>query len=313
MSLATRLVNCDADNYLPIVYISRSFNNGIEINPFFLAKSLGGLAHIILEPSREFSRRLQISTEGRNVYGGHVGIYWPDGVRHLYSRGNLEHDSQFRKRIVSDLRSAILHRRPLRRCAWSTIEAQVARFAIQNLRSSGSNELTDYIVAFDVEMKAKAEQIAQADQEILQLREQLRRTASQRVEPAQSVLMTNEQELVDGEFNTILAEALDDSISRVPVKSRRAHVLTAFRYHIVNNNKLQERRKLLKESLRNYRTMTKPIQSALEELGFSISDDGKHYKLIYLGDPRYTFPLPKTGSDHRGGLNAASDIGKNVF
>ena len=53
--------------------------------------------------------------------------------------------------------------------------------------------------------------------------------------------------------------------------------------------------------------------SDLEELGFTISDGGKHYKITYMGDDRYVFALPKSGSDHRGGLNAASDIGKRVY
>jgi len=59
--------------------------------------------------------------------------------------------------------------------------------------------------------------------------------------------------------------------------------------------------------------MDRDTVRALETLGFSISDDGKHYKLTYMGDERYVFALPKSGSDHRGGLNAASDIGKRIF
>ena len=59
--------------------------------------------------------------------------------------------------------------------------------------------------------------------------------------------------------------------------------------------------------------MTRDVSEALTELGFSISEDGKHYKLTYMDDDRYTFALPKSGSDYRGGLNAASDISKRVF
>jgi hypothetical protein len=59
--------------------------------------------------------------------------------------------------------------------------------------------------------------------------------------------------------------------------------------------------------------MTPTIKSDLNNLGFTIDDDGKHYKLIYMQDDRYTFPLPKSGSDWRGGMNAASDISKRVF
>jgi hypothetical protein len=48
-------------------------------------------------------------------------------------------------------------------------------------------------------------------------------------------------------------------------------------------------------------------------MGFAISDEGKHYKLVFQGDDRYSFSLAKSGSDHRGGLNAASDISRLLF
>ena len=37
------------------------------------------------------------------------------------------------------------------------------------------------------------------------------------------------------------------------------------------------------------------------------------YKLVYQEDDRYTYTLPKSGSDHRGSLNAANDIGRLMF
>ncbi|GMU46359.1 MAG: hypothetical protein AMXMBFR26_11410 [Porticoccaceae bacterium] len=55
------------------------------------------------------------------------------------------------------------------------------------------------------------------------------------------------------------------------------------------------------------------MRRGLEEMGFSITEEGKHYKLTFQDDDRYTFTLPKSGSDHRGGLNAASDIGRLLF
>ena len=40
--------------------------------------------------------------------------------------------------------------------------------------------------------------------------------------------------------------------------------------------------------------------------------DGDHYKLIYKGDPRYSFTLAKTSSDYRSKENLLSEI-KNVL
>ncbi|MBP5350886.1 MAG: hypothetical protein J6Y56_02880 [Fibrobacterales bacterium] len=68
--------------------------------------------------------------------------------------------------------------------------------------------------------------------------------------------------------------------------------------------------------LRGYVVMTAPIRSELQKFGsrgFAVSGEGEHYKLAYGGDNRYAFTMSKTGSDHRGGLNQASDIAKKLL
>ena len=69
----------------------------------------------------------------------------------------------------------------------------------------------------------------------------------------------------------------------------------------------------MKNLLRGYRSMDAKTKNGLIEMGFDVAEDGKHYKLTFMGDDRYTFTLPKSGSDHRGGLNAASDISRLLF
>ena len=72
-------------------------------------------------------------------------------------------------------------------------------------------------------------------------------------------------------------------------------------------------RERVKHLLRGSKSIDAKLRRELEEIGFSITEDGKHYKLVFRDDGRYTFSLPKSGSDHRGGLNAASDIGRLLF
>ena len=48
----------------------------------------------------------------------------------------------------------------------------------------------------------------------------------------------------------------------------------------------------------------------LMDLGMTISDDGKHYKLTYRDDPRYMVTIGKTPSDNRAGNNNAALINK---
>ncbi len=90
--------------------------------------------------------------------------------------------------------------------------------------------------------------------------------------------------------------------------SRRQHVLVdllASNQPSRNGAKLEDE---IKSLFKTYRDMDAPTRSALLRLGFDISEDGKHYKVIFQGDGRYTFTLPKTSSDHRAGKNIASDI-----
>ncbi|KFL36718.1 hypothetical protein N788_03665 [Arenimonas donghaensis DSM 18148 = HO3-R19] len=80
-----------------------------------------------------------------------------------------------------------------------------------------------------------------------------------------------------------------------------------------HSNHAAELAKGVKAILKDYRTMDARIRGELIRLGFSLSEDGKHFKIVYHGDPRYMFVLPKTSSDYRAGRNAASDITGILF
>lgn len=59
--------------------------------------------------------------------------------------------------------------------------------------------------------------------------------------------------------------------------------------------------------------MTPAISKELEEIGFALSEDGKHIKLVFAEDPWYTGTLSKTGSDFRAGDNTAHDLLRSIF
>lgn len=54
--------------------------------------------------------------------------------------------------------------------------------------------------------------------------------------------------------------------------------------------------------------MSNSLRRELEDFGFNITSDGKHYKLLYYGDARYSAIMSKTSSDGRAGNNLASEI-----
>jgi len=312
--MAVRLLNADADNYLPIVYVSCPFPGQYTVDPVPLARVLGGLAHVIVEPSRAFSRTIQRDVESRNVYGGRVGVYWPDGSIHsYYFRESTPNEIDVRFAIVADVRAAHLNRRALDRCTWARAEARLARLAIEGLRSSGSGNVEEYVAAFDSELRAKNDQLAQADEEILRLKAQLRAAQAKIQGSSGGWRAGDEQELRTHEFDEVLKDALNRAAANEHPGSRRQHIIQAIVNQIPDSASLKDAKDRLKELLSQYSSMNQSIRKGLVELGFDIGEDGKHYKLTYMQDDRYTFALQKTGSDWRGGLNAVSDISKRVF
>ena len=123
-----------------------------------------------------------------------------------------------------------------------------------------------------------------------------------------------EQDLYPNEVLRIIRDALEDARTRVAADSRRQHVLDAvLGANTAPSDEASALRERLKEALRDARGMEARTRRELEALGFVITEDGKHFKLLFRGDDRYTFTLAKTGSDWRGGLNAASDISRLLF
>lgn len=91
LELAEKVIAGQASRFLPAIYVST--RSGIECalskgQIADLARELGGVAHVIVEPNRGFSFDLKERTAGRNAYGGAIGISIPGRgmVRKLFPR-----------------------------------------------------------------------------------------------------------------------------------------------------------------------------------------------------------------------------------
>ncbi len=274
------------------------------------------MAHVVSEPNRAFSQRLQIEVNSENVYGGVVGIYWPNGQgrRSFFLGREFDDSATLKKAIIEEIRTALMNRRPLVRCTWSAVEEASSRVAYNALKESGSNEIERYIEVFDSEMKAKEQLISDAEKEISRLQAEVKKYESKTsLNRGIALEVGTERDFFPGEISQIVLDALTDAQGHVPNDSRRKHVLSAITGQTASSNTAKEHREALKELLRAYKSMDAKTRKGLEYLGFSISEDGKHFKLLFQDDDRYTFTLSKSGSDYRGGLNAASDISKILF
>lgn len=316
IDLAAQLLSGHADCYLPIVYVSSAHDNEYIIDPKALASNLAGMAHVVVEPNRPFSWRLKIEVKSQSVYGGTIGIYWPeDGGRRSFFLGReYETPDEIKRAIFEEIRTATTNRRPLVRCTWSSVQEAYSKCVYNTLKQEGSQEVDKYTTAFDAELRAKETQLSDANREIDRLKAEARRHASQKANKGNLTLETgNEQDLYAYETQDFVLVAIADHLSRVQEGCRRQHILG----EIIKSNPLtsgmDQKREILKNLLRDYRSMDARVQKGLEDFGFDIQDEGKHYKLVFNGDARYTFILSKTGGDRRGGLNVVSDISKQLF
>jgi len=313
---AARIIVGKAGCRLPIVYVSATFHGGHVLDTNRLASDLAGMAHVVVEPNRPFSLRLKLDANSENVYGGSVGIYWPDGGgrRSFFIGKGYETAGDLAKAIFEEVRIALTNRRPLERCTWASTQEMVSRQTFEQLKATGSDQVDKYIEAFDKELSSKEELLADAEREIGRLKAELRIYESRLPSSSGTMLKTgNEQDLYPNEIAAVVVDAIKDYRSRVPADSRRSHILEALLAANSFDSESAAFRERLKELLRGFTSLDQKTRRGLEDLGFVISEDGKHHKITFQGDDRYTFTLPKSGSDHRGGLNAAADIGRLLF
>ena len=310
---AARAITGKAGCRMPVVYISARFQGGHVVNTDSLADQLAGMAHVLVEPNRPFSYRLMEDVAGQNVYGGTVGVYWPDGGgrRSFFLGPEFDNPNELERAVVEEVRTALTNRRPLARVTWSAVQEQLSRKVFAALREQGSTEVEKYIEEFDKEAAAKRAELDDAEREIARLNAEVRKHQAQ--SPMQAGLalrMSGEQDFFPGELLGIVCDALTDAVSRVPPDSRRMHVLQGLVSANPSTGEAEAMRNRLKTLLRDFRGLDSRVRSALQDMGFEISEDGKHHKIVFQGDDRYTFTIPKSGSDHRGGLNLAGDISR---
>jgi hypothetical protein len=317
IDFAAEIVNGDCGNTLPIVYLSSFADDRFSVNPEQLAHWLSGVAHVVVEPNREFSFRLAIEVDHRNTYGGAVGIYWPDrDVRSLILPREFDFDQKLIAAEISRIiRDRAVHLRTPRNLTWSNLQECHARARFEKLRKSGSRDLEEYIATFDRELRAKEDSISNAESEIRRLEAEVRslreRTKSMAGDPV--LIRGTEPDLYKDESLAFVVNALRHECDSSSSESRKHHLLSSLVAANPVEDFASEYSDRVKSLLSDYRTLESSIAHELEEIGFEITSDGKHHKLIFRGDSRYQVSMSKTSSDHRAGKNLVSEINRKLF
>lgn len=314
---ASDIINSNCGNQLPIVYLSATSRGDASVSAKQLAHWLSGVAHVVVEPNREFSFRLMYEVNHQNAYGGAVGVYWPDRSRkELLLAKDYDFDAKALAAEISKLiRNRAIRLRTPRTLTWAYQKELLAKQQIEKLRKDGSKDLDEYIQSFDEEMGAKEEALEKAETEIHRLEAEVYslRAQSKTVEGTPVLVRGNESDLYENEALEFIVEILDKALSESHEGSRRQHVLRSLRAANVSNGSREEIMSRVKALLSNYRKLEGSISHELEELGFDIASEGKHHKITFKGDSRYVISMAKTSSDHRAGKNLVSQIKAELF
>ncbi len=308
------MIGVSEDIHLPIVYVSATYYKRYLVDNQRLANRLSGMAHVLVEPNIAFSQKLKHEVNSQNVYGGNIGIYFPNrmGRRSFFWNSDMKTEIEIENAIIDEVTNSLCNRRPQNFLTWNSVFDKYLQIENQKIRREGENT---YLQAFDEEIELKKNELREAEKEINRLKIEISVLENQiPINSSLQISMGDEREFYAGEFKDFVHDVLETSLNNLPADCRRIHVIKSL---ILTNQKVgqnEKNKKNLEQVLRGYTTMTPKIRKGLEELGFAISEEGKHFKIILMGDSRYTFTLPKSGGDaKRGSLNAIADIKRLFF
>lgn len=296
----------------PVVYLSATSGNTHVVNPSLLAKKIFGLAHVVVEPNCAFGNRLELDIRKKHPSYGSVGIFFPDVERYeIMRRYDDEHDvfiEKIQKRLIYLNTLAPIDSE----CSWHYLEQCINNKTLEEIRNSRDENIDEYIEAFDRENKLLRNEKQALQEEINYLRQEHQRLLSSNRNTG-LLCASNENEFFPGETLDLVLEILEKEKSHCPKSnSRKSHLLES----LLNvNTKVGQRKELIeriRKCLSNWENKSAQ-RKELESIGFEITEDGKHLKLNFKGDSRYTITVSKTPSDGRSMKNNASDAINLLF
>ena len=190
-------------------------------------------------------------------------------------------------------------------------ERRIRKKALDDARAE-ADALLD---GFDEEMKKLQNQVEELTRvnEVLQFENQGLKAKIDSSNAVPVLFMGDEFEFYQGEIKDLLLAVLTEALKATAQKSRRADIIR----DIIRNNDYQKlsmtKAEELKKLLKSYDGMSGRTRQALKDLGFEITEEGKHYKITYYGDGRYQTTYSKTPSDGRTGKNSAQQTINMVF
>ena len=302
---------------MPVVYLSRDNYNLLKINADLLADKLSGVANILVEPSRKFSFALRDHSRGYNVFGGAVGIYWPEGFGKYFwlpEHEEIKGDNAISavcQKVIDGLKSRKLRRE----ITWENLQSLHNQFLIQKIKESHTTESTELSCVYDEVLREKDEQIKSSDGRIKFLENELRKMSANRDSEGGLITSPQVEQVYEDELKGLVIDALRTAVINTPDNTRRHSLLEAIvDSNAQSSNARGEIVKKIKIMFNDFTGLTGPMRNELQRIGFEIIKDGPHYKMYLEGQKGgICVSIPGTPGDRRAGKNLASDIVRTFF
>jgi hypothetical protein len=308
--------------WLPTVYVSATGKGAwllSEEEIEKLAYDLGGIAHVVVEPDRAFSFDLRDEVDGRNAYGGTMGLSVPgQGIVRRYYLG---WQIQGGKELAAAVRAAATNLRgQMPALGWDWTELQEEALRAQREAFKGALSAAESETLFNDYVK----QLEDLQAENRQLKEQLRsRPVSAEVGTDEGEF-SNENlvriigpEIYSGEISDRLRFAAMAALSVADQKGLDARSKIILQ-RIIDRLPLSPARKELSQDLvratKDPKRVASELTSLLARHGYREKSDKKHIRLEAANgyDGLESITLPKTSSENRGLKNLRKQIERKL-
>lgn len=306
---------------MPVIYVTKSWGR-YPLRVKELAYRLRGVAHVFMEEEANVAKILKESCNGMNSHHGSIGIYYPGSApvcKILSTSKYAGREELLIDHIVNSVCKYVNQQARDRMMTWEGVQNELLRLRYASAtekRAKAENEVSAVYANFSQELEEKGRLIEELNNRImaLQAENQGLRAKYEQNEGVPLLYYGGEDELFEGEIKDQILEMLASQLTCVKKKTRKEHILKDVLECNEKTGALAVKRDEIKRILKGYTKVSDTMKRELKAFGFTISNDGGHYKLTYKGDSRYMFTMAASGSDSRhGGGNLASEINRNML
>lgn len=304
--------------WLPTVYVSATGASSWLLSQREIEKlayDLGGIAHVVVEPDRAFSFHLRDETEGRNAYGGTVGLSVPgQGIVRRYYLGWQIQDGRELATAVQAATSTLRSQMPAFGWDWTELQEQTLR--VQREREKDSLTEAEW-------NQLHQEQIDNLQDRVRELEQQLSASPAVSLGTDEAEFSTDNlvhrvgPEVYSGEISDRVRFAAKTTLAvadQIGLDARSKAILRRVVERLPASPALAELSQDLARATKDPKRVASNLTSLLARHGYSEKSDNKHIRLeANKGfDGLESITLPKTPSDNRGLKNLRKQIERTL-